>query len=275
METNTTPTPGTGTPASGAVGTSTGEPIAAPGQQQLSLTQPAAAAPPAAPAPAVPAATGGKRVTMEESDFKDRIARAKRQALIDIHGTDDADAIRAKLAKADTLEKDADERKRAQMSEVERLQHDLARERQRAVAAATEARALREHQEIREQQTVIENIASRHVAPKYVGMASRELREHLRSLDSKVVDGWTDREIAKWFQTFATKQPEIAASASQRQRQRAPVGATTPTPRPATNQSTPTSSAGTNGGKTFRPGQPNSMTRAEAREAARKQGFTW
>lgn len=272
MEPTTTPAPGAGTPASGAVGTSTGEPIAVPTQQQLPLT-PAAAAPPAAAPPAAPA---GKRVhTLDDAALNDRLARARRQALIDVHGTDDVEAIRAKLARTEALEKEADERKRAQMSEVERLQHDLARERQRAVAASTEARDLRERQEIREQQTVIESIASRHVAPRYVGMASRELREHLRALDPKVVDGWTDREIAKWFQTFATKQPEIAASAAARARQRTPVGANTQTPRPATSQSTPTSSAGTNGGKTFRPGQPNSMTRAEAREAARKQGFTW
>lgn len=270
----TTPTPNAGTPASGAVGTSTGEPLVLtppPGPSTATPAtpaQPAATATPAAPgaAPAAP-----RRVTMAEDDFKGRLARAKRQALADLLGTDDAEAIKAKLARAEALEKEADERKRAEMSEVERLQHDLARQRQVALRAQAEARALREQQEIREQQRAVETIAARHVAGKFVGMASRELREHLRSLDPKAVDGWTEKDIAKWFQAFAAKQPEIAASA--RTRTKAPIGASTQAPRPATDL--PSSTAGTNGGKTFRPGQSNSMTRAEARESARKLGYTW
>jgi hypothetical protein len=263
-----------GTPATTTVpvGTSTGTPVeAAPRQQPATLpTAPLAGAAPTA-APAVPARPPRKTVTLSESELRDRIARAKRQAITDTFGSDDAEALKAKLDRADQLEREAEERKRAQMSETERMKHDLIRARREAQDARISARRLQERHMVREQQATVEQLAGRHVSQSYVSMATLALREHLRGLPPKEVDRLTDKDLSKWFQRFVTKRPEIAASAQARRR--APVGSQRPVPRPTASQ---TSTSATSGAKkSFSPSAANSMTRSEARAAAKSRGYSW
>lgn len=272
-----------GTPAaplSPVRGTSTGESFSAPAvpAEPAAPAAPAAAAP-ASPAPVAPAAGAGappKRVhTLDDAALADRLARAKRQGLIDSFGTDDTAAIKAKLAKAEALEAEAEQRKREQMTEVERLKHDLAAEKQRSLRAQAEVSTIRERQMVQEQQSVVERIASRHVAPAYVQDAAFLFAKHLRdNVQPADLARYTDKDIAKWFQTFASRRPAFAASAQTRTKVRAPVGSPAPAPRPNAPASALNAPPG-GGGRTIRPGQPNSMTREEARAEARKNGYSW
>lgn len=267
-------TQGAGTPApntttTGVVGTATGTPISAPVESPAPAPAPVAA-PDASRAP-VPKTK--REIRMEEGALRERLSRARRQALVDAFGTDNVDSIRDRLARAERLEQEAEDRKRAEMTEVERLKHDLARHRRAEMQAKAEARALQERQSIREQQSSVERLAGKHVSQGYVSMATLALREHLRGLPPREVDRWTDRDVANWFKRFANKRPEIALSA--RSRARAPIGARKPSPRPATTPTSTSATGGSNGAKIFRPGQSNSMSRTEARAAAKKLGYSW
>jgi hypothetical protein len=210
----------------------------------------------------------------DDAALNERLARAKRQGLIDTFGTADADAIKAKLAKADALEAEAEARKREQMTEVDRLKHDLAAAQQTAQRARAEASTIRERQMVQEQQGVVERIASKHVAGAYVQDAAFLFAKHLRdNVQAEDLAKYTEKDIAKWFQTFAARRPAFAVTQT-RTRTRAPVGSPAPAPRPNAPASALNAPPG-GGGRTMKPGQPNSMTREEARAEARKNGFTW
>jgi len=258
-------------------GSNTGESFATPAVADPAAPAAPAAAAPAAPAPVAPGAGAPvRRVhTLDDAALNDRLVRAKRQGLIDTFGTTDTDAIKAKLAKADALEAEAEARKREQMSEVERLKHDLAVANQTAQRARAEVHTVRERQMVQEQQGVVERIASRHVASAYVQDAAFLFAKHLRdNVQPADLARYTDKDIAKWFQTFASRRPAFAASTQARTKVRAPVGSPAPAPRPNAPASALVAPAG-GGGRTIRPGQPNSMSREEARAEARKNGFTW
>lgn len=262
---------------SGAVGSTTGQPIP-------SATAPASAANggTTAPASATPPATSGASTTttnghpagspklvLTQEQLNERLDRARRSALSALFGDESPEKIKERLQRADTLEREAEDRRRAAMSAEERLKHDLARARQETLRARAEAATVRERQVVAEQQTHVERIASRHVAPQYVQDATFLFAKHLRDgMAPEQLDKLTDRDIAKWFQAFVARKPAFAASTTTRTRVAA--GATTPAPRPRAP-----ASESTNGAKSLRPGLQNSMTREEARAHMRKLGYTY
>ena len=262
-----------GTPApipSPLVGTEPPKPVPSTGV----ATPTPATATPTAPTPATATPTAPRKpreIVMGEAAMRDRIARAKRQALVEAFGSDNVDELRTKLERAEKLEQEAEERKRAQMTETERMKHDLARARREAHEARASARRMHVQQQVREQQSAVERLAARHISPTYVGMATLALREHLRTLSPREVDRMGDKDVAKWFQRFVAKRPEIAASAQSRRR--APAGSPRPAARPHT---APTGTSAVGGSeKSFSPSAANGMTRAEARAAAKKLGYSW
>lgn len=92
---------------------------------------------PGAPAPAPPTPpTPGEpfAVFPDAESFQKRIEREARKRLKDL-GIDDPEQAKVRLDAAAALEKQAEEAKRAQMSEVERLRGDLA-EKERAASGA-------------------------------------------------------------------------------------------------------------------------------------------
>lgn len=274
--------PATSTP-SPVVGTATGESF-----MQPAAAPPAAPAAGAAPAPADPAGSAasgqpgakapakpGQRMALTNEELRDRLARAKSSALKDVFGTDDAAAIRDRLAKVEALEKQAEEQKRAQMTEQQRMQHDLARAKAERDRYRNELAQAQEREVVREQSSFVERIASKHVNPAAIEEASLAFARKVAMTDPKVVAKWTERDVESWFKRYVGEKPFMAAQAPSaepvpRRVERKPGGAASPPPRPASP-----SSAATNGAKSFRPGQPNSMSREEARAEARRRGFSW
>lgn len=269
-------TPGADLPIVSPVrGTSTGEVLGAPPAAPEAPEAPKPGSTTTAAAPEAPKPGTRTTIQMDEAALNERLARAKRQALIETFGTDDPAQIKALKDKAATLEKEAEERKRAAMSETERLKHDLAMERQARQRVRAELEQVRERQVVQEQQQVVERIASRHVAPQYVQDAAFLFAKHLRdNVAPADLVKMTDKDIGKWFQTFVNRRPAFSASATTRTRPRAPAGAPAPAPRPQAPQPAVKPDATMNG-KSLKPGQPNSMTREEARAFARKSGYSW
>jgi hypothetical protein len=96
-----------------------------------------AGAPPApAPAPGQPFA-----VFHNQAEFDARIERAQRSALREQFGTESADEVKARLARLKELETAEEERKRAELTETQKLQADLAAERERVTRLERERAA--------------------------------------------------------------------------------------------------------------------------------------
>lgn len=95
---------------------------------------------PAAPAPApAPAPSAEETLTLTTSQLNERMERARRALVKKELGVDDLDAAKAKLARLAELEKGEEDRKRAAMSEQERLQAELQSAKAEAAKAAADA----------------------------------------------------------------------------------------------------------------------------------------
>ena len=252
-----------------AVGTSTGQPIVAE-----PAAPPAAPAAPAAP-PAAPAAPAAKRtIQMSQDDFNERLTRAKKKTLIDIFGTDDVAAIKAAQAEAKALREEKEKNRLAQMSEIDRAKAVAKKAQDEALRYRNELAAMQEREIVREQQSVVQRIAERYIDPTMVEDAAFIFGKYLRdNVPEEKLAKWTERDIASWFQNYAKKKPAYArkpGTGAPRRVERQPAGSAQPAPAPRTPSSTQT-----NGVKDLRPGGPNSLSRAEARQEAAKLGYRW
>lgn len=83
----------------------------------------------APPAGAPPAEPPKPFAVFESAEaFNKRINQATRASMREMFGTDSPDEVRGRLSELDTLKKAEDERKRQEMSELQRVQTDLANE---------------------------------------------------------------------------------------------------------------------------------------------------
>ena len=292
---HTNPEPAAGTPAAGS--------------PALGVTPPpaAGAAPDPAPKPpggngASPAPTvlgrGGTQVPPES--VAARIDRERRRLLREEYGTDDMTRVaqireqrKSEAERFKALSTAEEARQREAMTAQQRLEADLAKERERVVALETQIRELKEAQVIDRQTAQLTEIASKHIDPSLAEWALSRFQRHLREMPVEQIKRLTPRAIDRWFAKFAednprarkelptgsAKAPDQAPArvepAPEKQPRRVPL-ATTPAraggaPKPrAPGGPAP---AGTVGGKTLKPGLPNSMTRAEVQEFMKSKGM--
>jgi len=229
---------------------------------------PANAAPPAAPAP-----KGGdeEMVTIPKRELNSRIERAKKGALKEVFGEDvDPETAKQKATKAKELEAQAEEQRRQQLTKEQQLEEDLRKEREQRTALETKLRE-RTRKEVAQRETQrISSIATKHIDPSMAEFALPKFRAHLKTLKRAEINAMTDKDIEKFFAELVKKNPRFArqSTAPARNVER----------RPVTNGSQPNkpvphgSGQGAASPKTARPGQPNSMTKAEIRE---KFGVGW
>lgn len=260
----------------------------------------------AVPAPPVLGA-GGKTIPATQiSAIKEQIRRQTeertRAALLAELGIQDPKAFKTQREReAEELRafKEAEEqRKREAMSEQERLATDLERERERVAALESELTELRETKIADEQRAKLEAAASKFINPKFLRYAVRtDFRTYVQELaktDRKALKALDDRAVERWFREWAKDNPEMALKAAEAppapapetpSKPAAPSGKPTerkvikrpittgPSPRAVVPTPAPGTGNGTATQKTFRPGQPNSMSKREAREEAAKLGI--
>jgi hypothetical protein len=267
----------TGTPVTASapvMGTTTGEifnpPTTAAAPAEVAQTAPDAGQTQQPTATATKPQTP-RRVQLSTSELNDRIARAKAAAFRDVFGTDDVNEIRSKMQRAEELEKQAEASRLAQMSEVERAKHEAQKARQEATRYRAELARTKEREIVRDQQSVIERLASRHVDSNYIEEASVAFARDIANRDPKEVASYGEKDISKWFQNYVARKPAFAASPKARRSEVKPASAPTPPPRPAT----PSNASTNTPAKYFHPGRANSMTAAEAKAEARRLGYSW
>lgn len=282
--------------ATGDVGGGAGTPN--PPTEQPGEPEPAATPPTGEPGPVDPPATPPEgdpdpaAIPTEEElrfgrdAFNARIAQAKRSAeaaaverhkawLRERYGTDDQGEIDKLIADSKKLRDEAEERRRAEMTELERYKSDLAAERRRREAAERKVLEAERRRRFDKQDAAITRIAGSHVDADLVEDAALLFARHVQSLDGDKVKKMSEKDVAKWFADFVKRKPAWKRSDDapppEKPKPKQPV--TTGTP--PTGQPEPVAGAGNPSGKTFKPGQPNSMSREEVEAYKREKGYTW
>jgi hypothetical protein len=214
-------------------------------------------------------------IEMPRRALDSRLARHTKAELKTRFGTSDVEEIKTKLDRLATLEAAEEERKRAQMSEQDRITADLTKERELRVDAERREMTLREDLVIGKEEERIVSIGVKHIRTKYVKFALADLATHLRN-------EYTDAElknlknsvIDEWFVKYAENNPELT---------RKPAAAPPPAPVrrvPLSNGARPVKPAnapasGASQAKSFAPSADNAMSTQEAKAEAGKLGYRW
>lgn len=211
----------------------------------------------------------------------------------------------AELKKFRELE---EKRKREAMSAQQRLEADLAKEREAKKALEAELSELRDARVYDQQEVVVSRAAAKHIDPDLYEDARGRFIRYVTSLSQEEAAAFDEKACERWFRDLAKKFPKFAPSAAatkeeedEEGKKKPPTAAATPPTakpkvpanpvrppaqvrRPITTgappakgapKPAPTGVAGTVGGKTFKPGQANTMTKAEVRAEAKKMGINY
>jgi hypothetical protein len=211
----------------------------------------------------------GELFQLSRGALKSRLERYSRRQLRERFGTDDPDAIKVKLDRAAELERQEDERKRAAMSEQDRLKADLAAAELRNQETEARLREVTDQRTYDAAETRLSRIAERFIDPDYVDPELTAYAKHLRTAYSKEdLAKLSDADIEKYFKERVEKKPKLAKDfgVAPPKPPVAPLnnGVTTndkPPPAPPPN------------GKKFAPGA--GLTPQQARAEASKLGYRW
>lgn len=164
-----------------------------------------------------------KTHTLTDADFKAVKDKAAKAQLIKMFGTDDASAIQEKLRIADELQAKADEQRRAQLSESEKLKEDLARLQAEKAQFETKAQAAEKRLKVEKETRRLAGIAAKYINAEDVrDIALPKLKEYLRTnFSARELNRLSDKDIEKFFAELARKKPGIAKA--QRASQPAPA----------------------------------------------------
>lgn len=262
--------------------------------------QPAPAAAPAPPA-AAPAAAAARRPMASDLDDETLAARLERERKkgqeeatqkllkqLGVSSLDEAKAAKDAAAKAAT---EADAKRKAEMSEIDRLKVDLQAANERAERLATEKEALEQERQAEQAEQTFVRAATKHVDPSMVDAAKLLLANEIRRRAKEDPgEEFTERDAERFFRRLvannprfamqAPQDPAAAAAAAAAAKAAAPVrkvlnvGAPpTRTPGGAPPKPTPETPGTRSDGRTLLPGQPNSLSRREAVEAAKREGY--
>ena len=205
--------------------------------------------------------------------LKNRLTRHTSAELKAAFGTSDMKEIKAKLDRLTDHEAKAEAARRASLDEQTKLKEDLAKERSRATAAEERATAVEENRIFEKQDTQLTKIAEKFIDPDYIDVELTRFAKHLmEEYSESELAKLKPSQIEKWFEERVAEKPKLSKDYGT---ETAPAAKTPLTNgaqsggRPGQSNSTQMST------KTFAPGKANSMTSAEARAEARKQGLNW
>lgn len=228
--------------------------------------------------------------------LKVRLDRAKQQGqevLFRELGVKTEAEAKAKLAELKNAGAEAEKRRLAEMSEVERLKAENATQAQRIVqleAMLTERDQEREHEQ---HEQMITRVAGESITPKAMRVFKFDLAQHVKKLaqsNPELAAKFGERGVRRFQEKWLKENPEFAVQASTTTTTTQAAAKTTtntqaaPTRRPVTT-GVPVRRPGTPpvnqangaliGGKTMKPGQANSMSSQEVKAAAAKLGITY
>lgn len=226
---------------------------------------------------------------LSASALKKRLSRHTAKELKAAFGTSDLGDIKKRLDKAASLEKDDEERKRAEMTEKQKLEADLKASRQREADANRRALRVQEDRIVEKEENRITKIAEKYVDtdPDVVEVIFKRLGKFLRSeFTDDQLKKLPDAKIEKWFKEYATEHPKHAREhRNAGDDTGAAAASTTAKPAPKKVPLTNGPETGDRPGKgdvsgtaqttNFSPSKGTPMTSQQARAAAAKEGYRW
>lgn len=158
--------------------------------------------------------------------LKKRLQRFSKRTLKEHFGTTDPDEIKGKLKKLEKLESDAEEARKAKLSEEEKTKEELAKERARAEKAEMRARELEDQHTVATQERRIGGFASKFIDDDLVDDALERFAKYvMKELTPKEASRLTDGDIEKWFEDLAEKKPKFAKTRPEAKREEPKVEA--------------------------------------------------
>lgn len=212
---------------------------------------------------------------MSQKALKSRLDRHSKKSLRDRFGTDDPDAIQAKLDKLDAMEKAEESKRLAEMTENDRLKEQLATEQKARAAAEQRYSDMRERQVLEQEDRRVLGIAEKFIKPKFIKRWIPDLAAHIAGLDEEDLRN-PEQVIESWCRAQAEENPEISVASPPP----APPAPPVPPPRvPITTGPEATKPTVTPSGaalsKTAAPNQPNSMSDSEWKKYKRDNGISY
>ncbi len=205
------------------------------------------------------------------SALKKRLQRHTASQLKQEFGTSDLKEIKAKLDKYAELEKQEEERKRAQMTELEKHKEDLKKERMRRRDAERRER-LSNHERLAEkgETRVMRAADAVGVDPDAHDALLPKFKTYLMSLEQKERASMSDKAIQKWFADQLKAKPKYAKDY---------VPSQVPLTTKKGGDGLPEKNDGSGGENpnesNFSPSSKNALSPAAARAAARARGLSW
>jgi len=220
---------------------------------------------------------------MTRAALRSRNDRHAKKYLKDTFGTDDPEVVKAKLKAAEEYERTKEEQRVATLTSEQRLQEQVAKERQRAERFKTQYQNEVRSQAIRTSDQVVRGIGEKFLKPKFLGGdVYRQLGVHLTStysrkqLEQLETEGKIGGVIEQWFGKFAGENPELTTGYEASLRA---GGAPPPVRQPITNGANvderPAPPNGAHAEQSFAPSAQNAMNSQQARAAAQKMGINW
>lgn len=240
------------------------------------------------------------------SDVRMRAANAERSRLWkELFGTDNPEEVKriqterdTKLKEHEALRTAEEERKRAAMTEQERLQTDLNRVNEENRQLKEQLQAARADATMEKQDARITQVAVKYIRPERIRYARTDLAAHVLTLTPSERKRFGAPQLEKWFKGFVKDNPDFGVKAAEPAAAggdagdgSAAPGATNgngaqpakaaPQPKrrvisapkpPQQRQTTPSTATGLEG-LTPRPGQPNSMNPKQLKQYMEGQGL--
>lgn len=217
-------------------------------------------------------------VELSSKELKRRLGKEPAKELKKRFGTADFDEIKTKLDRLDSLEKAEEERAREAMTESDRLKADLQKERTRANEGERRLRTVMLNHAADKYENHVTSIAKQYIDPDFVDDAlMRKFADFLYNdhLDAMKANKVSDSVVKAWMKEQVTKKPKIGKDFAPAEKVEKKVEKKLIDNGAKTNgRPTPSKDAkGTAG--SFSPSAENAMSPAEARAAARKEGYTY
>ena len=250
---------------------------------------PAAADPPPAapPPPAAAPAAAPARAAASDEPLAERLERARRKARADVLkelGVENPEVIKNERAELARLKAEKDKADRDKLTREQQLEADLKKEREQRAALEAKLAEAETGRVYEKQDAMILQIAGRHVdtdSAIKLKAARIAFAEYVESIPKSQVQRMNERDVDTFFRKFAKENPDFAKKGAPPPPQppaaaRKPITTSTQVaakqgaPPPAPTSTDPSVNAQ---GKTFKPGQSNSMTRAEMNAELKKRGM--
>lgn len=250
--------------------------------------QPPKADPPKPPAPPAKAEAGSAKEELAELDAETdevpdadqlfklskkalaaRLARHSKNELRTIFGTDDVEKIKADVAELATHRAEKEKTRLANLSEQERLKEEKEQEKRRADAAEAKLEAERDARIFSEYDGAAEKILGKYLDEEALELGLTKLKRHVMALDESDLKD-TDKVFESFAKDYVKKHPKYAKGSEEER----PAPVRVPLTTGGGGGKRPEASNPNLTQKTPKPGQVNSMTKAEYSAYKRQRGLS-